>query len=358
MTMRTDLDEEKLPHTLLQLYRIKEGEMMSALVHLGSRLGLWSALDEHGPCDSFELAEVTGLQERWVREWLHGVSAADLVQHDDGAFLLQPEVGAVLATESHPSYMAGVFGPPMTHEEIELTAQAFRTGIGLTWDDHGDHGCHMQAAMGSAGQEAYLVPEIIASLDGVIDALRSGCRVVDVGCGAGVAACAIAAAFPESVVTGFDPSARAIEAAQRRAADRGLTNVEFGLGTFEALSDAGPVDFLLTLDVLHDLPHPEAAIAMAHAALAPSGTWLVADVRGRGDLEANRKIPVLPFMYAMSVFYCMSSSLSEPGGAGLGTLGLHRDVFETMATAAGFDHFEARDLDIDPTNRYYELRRG
>jgi hypothetical protein len=61
-------------------------------------------------------------------------------------------------------------------------------------------------------------------------------------------------------------------------------------------------------------------------------------------------------MYSMSILYCMSSALSEPGGAGLGTLGLTEEVFAEMADAAGFGQFTSREFDIDPMNRYYELR--
>ena len=49
---------------------------------------------------------------------------------------------------------------------------------------------------------------------------------------------------------------------------------------------------------------------------------MVADIRAAGGLEENRHLPMLPLMYGMSVLYCMSSALSEPGGAGLGTMGL------------------------------------
>ena len=90
--------------------------------------------------------------------------------------------------------------------------------------------------------------------------------------------------------------------------------------------------------------------------MADDGWWLVADIKGTGDYELNRKIPVLPYMYCMSVFYCMSSSLSEPGGAGLGTLGMHAGLLEEMAGAAGFSRFTVHDHDQDPTNRYYEIR--
>ena len=35
--------------------------------------------------------------------------------------------------------------------------------------------------------------------------------------------------------------------------------------------------------------------------------------------------PMLAMMYGFSVSSCMSSALSEPGGVGLGTLGLNPD---------------------------------
>ena len=82
----------------------------------------------------------------------------------------------------------------------------------------------------------------------------------------------------------------------------------------------------------------------------------MADIKGRGDLESNRKIPVLPYMYAMSVFYCMSSSLSEPEGAGLGTLGMYPDRLEEMVRSAGFTRFTRHEVELDPTNWYYEIR--
>ena len=355
--MRTEFDPDRLPLTILELFRIKQGEMVSALMHLGTRLGLWEALRDSEPCTSTQLAETSGLQERWVREWLHGMAATELVQHDDGRFALTPEARVALTDRDHWSFMPGVFGPPMTHYEIERTAEAFRTGLGMTWAEHGDHACHMQCAMSAARQETFLVPVVLASFDGATDRLRAGsAHIVDVGCGAGVAARLLASSFPQATVVGIDPSERAITAARAESEAAGLDNVTFEQGTFDDLDRFGPVDLLVTLDVLHDLPRPQDAIAAAGRNLAADGWWLVADIKGRGDLESNRKIPVLPYMYAMSVFYCMSSALSEPEGEGLGTLGLYPARLEEMVTGAGFTRFTRHDVDLDPTNWYYEIR--
>jgi len=60
-------------------------------------------------------------------------------------------------------------------------------------------------------------------------------------------------------------------------------------------------------------------------------------------------------MYGISVLSCMSSALSEPGGAGLGTLGLPESLARRMTAEAGFTRF--RRLDVEhPVNAFYEVR--
>ena len=68
-----------------------------AITVLGDRLGLYKALVTHGPVDSVELAEHTGLNERWLREWLQQQACMKQVEYVDGRFHLSPEAEAVLA---------------------------------------------------------------------------------------------------------------------------------------------------------------------------------------------------------------------------------------------------------------------
>lgn len=354
--MRTEVDPELLGRTIQDLYRMKQGEAMSAVVHLGVRLGLFDALAQAPQSTSAQLADAKGLHERWVREWLHAVAASGLVNHEDGRFNMSPEAKATLCEPDHPAATAGVFGLPITHQEINRTAEAFETGLGMTWSEHGVDACHFQAAMSASGQRAWLVPVILDAIDSVTQRLRTGATVVDVGCGSGVAAALVADAFPHSTVVGIDPSVHAIETATRTAASKTLTNLSFRSGTFDDLCGFSDVDLLLTLDVLHDLPDPAAAAAHARSCLADDGVWIVADIKTRGGLEENRQIPVLPLMYAMSILYCLSSAMSEPNGAGLGTLGLTVEVFSELATAAGFSRVKVHEFDVDPLNRYFEVR--
>ena len=147
--MRTELDPDQLALTVFGLFKLKEGEVASAVIHIGAKLGLFRALADVGTATSDELAEATGLHERWVREWLFLMASLQLAQHDNGRFALTPEAAVALADEDHPQYQAGV-RPPITHREIERTIEAFSTGLGGDVGEHGLETCHFQAAMAPA----------------------------------------------------------------------------------------------------------------------------------------------------------------------------------------------------------------
>ena len=114
-------------------------------------------------------------------------------------------------------------------------------------------------------------------------------------------------------------------------------------------------DFVMTLDCIHDMPRPAEAIAAIRRAIEPDGTWLIKDIRAGATWADNQRNPVLAMMYGTSVATCMSSALSEPGGAGLGTLGFHPQLAEQMCREAGFSRFTVHDFE-EPANLYYEVR--
>ena len=175
------------------------------------------------------------------------------------------------------------------------------------------------------------------------------------GCGSGVALLTMAAAFPNSRFDGFDPSHHAMDRARARLAETGLTNVELHVAGAVELPNEPTYDLMVTLDCIHDMPHPAEAIAAIRRAMAADGTWLIKDIRAGATWRDNQRNPVLAMMYGTSVATCMSSALSEPGGAGLGTLGFHPGLAETMCREAGFTRFLVHDFD-DPANLYYEVR--
>ncbi|HET6916523.1 MAG TPA: class I SAM-dependent methyltransferase [Acidimicrobiales bacterium] len=342
----------------LKVWEYKQGESVSLMIHLGDRLGLYRAMAGRGPMTAGDLSAATGLHERWLLEWLRSQAAAGLVTSADGVvFELPPEAAPVLSDEGASLWFAaGAFsGAAATPDVVEGLARAFRTGTGLSYDDLGPSAAHQVERMLGPWSRLALVPVILPALEGVVERLRQGARVVDVGCGAGVALLAMAEAFPNSSFEGYDPSVHAIARARDNVARSGLDNIRLVEAPAENLPGEPTYDLVLTLDCLHDMPRPAEAARSIRRALKPEGTWLVKEIRSAPEWSTNLKNPLLAMMYATSVSTCMSSAMSEPGGAGLGTLGLDPERLETLCTDAGFDRFKLHDFE-DPANLYYEVR--
>lgn len=340
-----------------RVWSYKQGELVSLMIHLGDRLGLYRALSGAGPVTAAELAKRTGLHERWVLEWLRGQAAAGLVDYHDGDRFELTEPGEAVLVDEDSSLMfaAGAFGPPTDPGMVDRLADAFRTGVGLSYDQRGPVAVHLTERMLGPWARLALVPRIIPALDGVNEKLRAGIRVADVGCGAGVALITMARAYPKSAFYGFDLSVNALERARVKVSEAGLSNVELHNLRAEDVPSNDPFDFMITFDCIHDMTRPADAIAAIRRAIADDGTWLIKDIRSAPDFRDNMANPMLALHYGFSVVACMSSALSEPGGAGLGTLGFNPLVAEEMCRAAGFTRFQLHDFD-DPVNLYYEVR--
>ena len=141
----------------------------------------------------------------------------------------------------------------------------------------------------------------------------------------------------------------------RCAAERGIGNVEFFERRGEEVPPEPFYDFVLTFDCLHDMTRPDRVMRAIRAGIESDGTWLIKDIKSHAVFEKNLRNPMLAMMYGFSVSSCMSSALSEPGGMGLGTLGLNPDRMRAMTAEAGFTRFRQHDFE-DPANLYYEVR--
>jgi SAM-dependent methyltransferase len=348
------VDAERLRDFSRRLFGHLNGAVTSALVYLGDALGLYRALAA-GPATSAELAARAGLDERWVREWLYNQGAAGLLEVEPGErFALSPEGRAVLAEESHPAFGAGMFSQlPATLGIAERLRESFKSGIGLPYDAFGPEGARGVERGFAPWLRTFLVPAVIARVPGLAEKLASGGRVADVGCGGGAALLLLAQAFPAAELHGYELSRFALARAEENKARAGVANVTFHGVPEDPLPEDGRFDLALTFDCLHDMTRPDRIAASLRRALRDDGVWLIADIKAHPSFAENvEQNPMASLMYGFSVLTCMSSALSEPGGAGLGTLGLPEARARELTRAAGFARFARLDVE-HPVNAFY-----
>jgi 2-polyprenyl-3-methyl-5-hydroxy-6-metoxy-1,4-benzoquinol methylase len=356
------VDADALKLYSFQVFSKLEGAITAGMIHLGDRLGLYRAMAGAGASvTSEELAQRTGLHERWVREWLHNQAAARLIQFSDGdggeRFSLSEEAVAVLADPSHPAFGVGMFQRlPQSMSTLRQLPDSFRTGVGYDYDAHGEEGAAGIERSFEPWYRNFLIPVGLPALDGVVERLEQGATAADVGCGGGIAVCLMAEAFPNSTFHGYDISQHALARAEQRREDLGLANARFHDARREPMPEDESLDLVTTFDCIHDMTHPQEAMDAIRRALKPDGVWLLVDIKARETFAENvQKNPMAPLMYGISVMSCMASALSEPGGAGLGTLGLPESRAREMTEAAGFTRF--RKLDVDhAVNSFFEVR--
>jgi 2-polyprenyl-3-methyl-5-hydroxy-6-metoxy-1,4-benzoquinol methylase len=245
---------------------------------------------------------------------------------------------------------------PQTMQHLEHLPESFRTGLGYDYDAHGVEGAVGIERSFEPWYRNFLVPVGLPTLEGTVAKLEAGARVADVGCGAGVAVCLMADAFPNSEFHGYDISRHALARAEARKDRLGLTNASFHDVREGGLPADHSLDLVTTFDCIHDMTHPQEVMHAIRASLKDDGTWLLVDIKARDTYEENvEKNPMASMMYGMSILSCMASALSERGGAGLGTLGLPESRARKMAEAAGFTRF--RKLAIDHAiNAFFEVR--
>ena len=362
------IDPDALKFFSFLLFTKLEGAVTSGMVHLGDHLGIYRALkDAPRPLTTAELAAATGCHERWIREWCYNQASAKLINTsscpsnppsiDDDTFYLSPEQAAVLADEQHPAFGMGMFHRlPQTMASLTHMPESFRTGIGRNYDSHGPEGAVGIERSFEPWTNHNLISNVLPQLDGVIDTLNGTAHVADIGCGAGGAVLLMAKHFPSSSFVGYDISTYALTRATERLHDSGLTNACFADPRDTPLPTDHSIDFITTFDCIHDMTHPAQMLGAIREAISDDGTWLLVDIKAHDTFTLNAtKNPMAPLMYGISVLSCMSSAMSTPDGAGLGTLGLSAGTAEEMARAAGFTRF--RRLDVDhAVNAFYEIR--
>ena len=348
------LDETKMEAFAGRLLELYTGGMLTFLIDIGHRTGLFATLAA-GPATSSGLAARADLQERYVREWLGAMASGGIVGYDPAtaSFSLPPEHAACL-TGAGSANLA-----PLSRLEthlaghVDAVARAFREGGGVPYAAYRPEFTDVMDALGRGVFDELLVDGLVPLVPGLAERLTAGARVADVGCGTGHAIALLAAAYPASTFTGYDLAPDAIARARSEAA--GLANARFEVRDAARLEVEEPLDVVFTFDAIHDQADPAAVLERIHAALAPGGVFVMVEPATSSDLAGNLDSPLAPFLYGVSTLHCMTVSLAG-GGAGLGAA-WGEQVALAMLAEAGFGEATVHGAPGDPLNAVFVTSR-
>ena len=347
------IDEAKLNEFLGKAVGDLGAAMSATMVLVGDRLGLYKALAK-APLTSSKLAQQTGTNERYVREWLGNQGAGGYVQYDakTGEWSLSPEQALCLADPNGPVDMPGAYNiVEATFHALERTLENFRTGNGMEWGEH--HAClfHGTERFFRAGYNANLITSWLPALEGVVDKLKAGAKVADVGCGHGASAILMAKTYPNSKIIGYDYHADSIHTARERAAAAGVSNVQFEVADAASYRDDS-FDLIAFFDCLHDMGDPVGVSRHALHSLKKDGTAMIVEPFANDEVQDNLN-PVGRVMYGASSQLCVPVSLARKGPA-LGAQAGERRLREVVVTGGGFARF--RRATETPFNLVLEAR--
>jgi len=135
MADETPFDRAKAKAFTMLMVRHLEGAAVCIMLEVGRRVGLFEAMATMGAVTSAQIAEKTGLSERYVREWLAAMTCGGIVEHAaaEGTYRLPREHAGGLTGSSSRNLtsMAEMF--PLLNRVIPEVAEAFRTGRGVAY---------------------------------------------------------------------------------------------------------------------------------------------------------------------------------------------------------------------------------
>jgi 2-polyprenyl-3-methyl-5-hydroxy-6-metoxy-1,4-benzoquinol methylase len=333
-------------------------------VYLGKRLGFYTALQSAtatGGLSVPELARRTRVAERYAREWLEQQAVAGLLQVDNSAaaagerrFSLPPEHAGVLADDDHPSHMA-----PLAMLVAGIGAvlprvvDAYRSGGGVPYDAYGADFRHGQAGINRPAFLHDLSERWLPALPDVHTRLltKPKARIADVGCGLGWSTIALARAYPNADVVGYDLDAASIEEAEENGRRHGV-NARFVQKNAATIARDGPFDLVVILEALHDMAHPVQSLAAIRSALDPNGAVMVADERVAERFHAPGD-DIERLMYGWSIVHCLPVAMAEQPSDAIGTV-IRADTVKAAATQAGFARIDVLPFESE-FFRFYRL---
>ena len=303
-----------------KLLNIYTGGVLTQLIEVGYKVGLFEA-SKGGPATSQELSDRAGLKERYVREWLGAMTTSGIYSYDaESTRYTLPDEHAALLTGDTAQNLCPI-SPIISHFGTHLPnlIACFRSGGGIPYSAYRPVFTHCMDDIWRRIYDHQLVGGFIAAVEGLLEALRRGIRVLDIGCGTGHAVNVLAREFPNSQFFGYDIAEDGIQSARAEAKKMGLSNTTFEVTDVTNLPSEPKFDLITAFDAIHDQKSPDVVLQSINRALAPKGTFLMIEFKFSSRVEDNVKNPFAPMYYGISLMHCTPVSLAV-GGQGLGAV--------------------------------------
>jgi SAM-dependent methyltransferase len=223
---------------------------------------------------------------------------------------------------------------------------AFKNGGGINYEQIDQTDC--------ARYKQFLTSDWINDMPELKSKLEKGnVAFADFGCGAGRSTLELAKAFPKSNFYGFDLFEPNIIKSNKNAEDAGVS----GNITFIQWDVSNKLnkqfDFVACFDLIHDMTDPIEGLRTIREAVKDEGIFVLMDIKCEDD-PANNTGPMAPFLYGMSLHFCMTTYLAN-NGAGLGTAGFFEAKVREYCQLVGFNNVKRIQTD-HPLNAVYEIR--
>jgi hypothetical protein len=368
---------------------------LNVAIGLGYKVGLFEALDKADePMTAKKLAAEAnrsvsnsngnggGLNERVVREWLGIVVSGDIVEihtttatddddktdkdgdkaEEEERFSLPNHRGQFLCRRGGADNLAVYCQeiPLLVNCVYPEVAESFHKGQGIPYSKYPP----FQSFMGELADKKHcdtLIQTFLPSIDdgSMVERLTTttsggGMRVLDVGCGEGLALTLMAKEYPNSEFVGIDLDEAAIATAKAAAKD--LPNLDFVVLDATKIQDregfAASFDYVLAFDAIHDLCEPESVLKGIYDALKPNGgVFSMIDIKADSCIHDNKDHPMGPLLYTVSLMHCMQVAMVNDG-RGLGMM-WGRQTATQMLRRANFRNIRELEIPGDGFNLHY-----
>jgi SAM-dependent methyltransferase len=336
---------------------VLNGGILSLMVSLGHKTGLFDTMAGLPPSTSQQIASAAGLNERYVRECLGALVTGRIVEYDSAGktYRLPPEHAVSLTRAAGPNNLAALMQFTALMGLVEdKVADSFRKGGGVPYSEYPAFQ-RLMAESSAQVRDVTLIDAILPLVPGLTELLEKGIDVADVGCGAGHDINLMAKAFPNSRFIGYDFSEEGVATGKAEANMMGLSNAEFEVKDAATLDGSRQFDLITVFDAIHDQAQPAQVLQGISDALRPDGVFICVDIAASSRLEENMDHPLGPMLYGISTMHCMTVSLAL-GGAGLGTV-WGTQLAHQMMKDAGFKQIDTKSVEGDTFNAYYIARK-